>query len=245
MSVRLSVIVPVLNSHEVVRRQVLHWQRIGVPADTEILYMDDGSEPPLVAECPVTIIPTHDTRPWTWAVARNTGAKAARGTNLLMTDIDYIIPKEALNAARAFEGDYLGFRRELAVLDERGYVAQDEENLRAYGVTPKRLLERGTQLPPHPNNFVIRRALFFAMGGYQEDRIGQPYPQGEDSVFKRRRHEWVADGRMTEVTDHRRPLLYMIPNGQFCGDVDANPNGLFHDLSRKNPHNHWYTHPRS
>jgi glycosyltransferase involved in cell wall biosynthesis len=245
---RLSVVVPVLNSHEIVRRQILHWKRMPVPDDVEVIYMDDGSDPPIVDPgVPwLRIVPTHDTRPWTWAVARNAGARLAQAPYVLMTDIDYIIPREAIEAALAFDGDYLGFRREMGVLLEDGTVTQDMDTLLSYGLLPERARTRGVQLPPHPNNFVIRRDLFFAMGGYPEDRIGQPYPQGEDSWFKRRRHEWVAAGKMTEVTDHRRPLLLMVPNGQFCcGGVDANPLGLFHTLSRISDRNHWHTHPRS
>ena len=42
---RLSIIIPVLNSHEVVRRQLLHFERIGLPPDTELILVDDGSDP--------------------------------------------------------------------------------------------------------------------------------------------------------------------------------------------------------
>jgi len=34
--------------------------------------------------------------------------------------------------------------------------------------------------------------------------------------------------------------LLMFPNGQYCGDVDYNPFGLFHTLTRKTDKNHWY-----
>src|SRR5512146_1068854 len=111
MTPRLSIVVAVLNSHEIVRRQLRFFERMPLPDGIEILYMDDGSDPPLDAESPgvahddlvrnglealgdrFRIIPTHDTRPWTWAVARNSGAKLARAPYLLMTDIDYILPK--------------------------------------------------------------------------------------------------------------------------------------------------------
>jgi hypothetical protein len=242
MTPRLSIVVAVLNSHEIVRRQLLHFEWMPLPPGIEVIYMDDGSNPPLInpGHPWLRIIPTHDTRPWTWAVARNSGAKVAQAPMLLMTDIDYVLPKLALEQALEFKGDYLGFKRELAVLDDQGNITQDMPTLLKYGLLPERAKTRGVHLPPHPNNFVIRKDLFFQMGGYPEDRIGQPYPQGEDSVFKRRRHEWVAEGKMTEVTDERRPLIYMVPNGQFCGDVDQNPFALFHTLSRKSPRNHWY-----
>lgn len=243
---RLSIIVPVLNSHEIVRRQVLHFRRIGIPDGVEIIYMDDGSDPPL--DFPdhgvrgFRMVPTHDTRPWTWPVARNSGAKIAAGDYLFMTDLDYIIPRLAIDDALAFAGDYMGFRREFGVLDADGIFTQDMSTLLQYGLLPERAATRGVQMPPHPNNFVIRKELFFAMGGFREDLIGKPYPAGEDNLFKAERSRWREAGKLVESSS--RPLLYMFPNGQYCGDVDANPFGLFHGLSRKTSANHWYTHPR-
>ena len=53
--------------------------------------------------------------------------------------------------------------------------------------------------------------------------------------------EWAeafAKGTVTMNPD--RTTLWMFPNGQFCGDVDYNPFGLFHGLTRKTEQNHWY-----
>lgn len=249
---KLSIIVAVLNSHEVVRRQILHYDRLGLPDNVEVVFMDDGSHPPLscwnlltgVFGSRVKIVPTHDYRPWTWAVARNSGAKIARGEYLLMTDIDYIIPKEALEAALAFNGDKMRFKREFGVLDEQGQISQDPEVLKTYGLSEERIKSRGLRLPPHPNNFVMRKDLFWELGGYLEDRVGQPYPQREDGEFKRRWMSWVEQGKCQD-SDYR-PTLLMFPNGQFCdgGDVDSDPLNLFHKLTRKTPHNPWHTRPR-
>ena len=41
---KLSIIIPVLNSHEVLRRQLLHYAQIGIPSDTELIIVDDASE---------------------------------------------------------------------------------------------------------------------------------------------------------------------------------------------------------
>ena len=238
MIIRLSIIVPVLNSHEIVRRQILHYQKIGVPSDIEIIFMDDGSDPPIAGELKnLKIERTHDTRPWTWALARNKGAKLARGEYLLMTDLDYIISREAIKSALQFNGDKMRFKREFGVLDETGTFTQDIDVLKTYGLLPERIRTRGVKLAPHPNNFVMRKDLFFAMGGYREDCIGLPYPQGEDTLFKQIWAEWLKAGR---VKDHDyRPTIYMFPNGRYCGDVDSNPFGLFHNLSRKSRKNPW------
>jgi len=216
---------------------------MGLPGDVEIIYVDDGSDPPIShiepkAHAYFSIVRTNDTRPWTWALARNFGAKMAGGRNLLMTDLDYIISKTVVMAAKNFDGDYMGFRREFGVLDEVGNFKQDIETLSAYGWPKERYATRGFELPPHPNNFVIRRELFLEMGGYREDLVEKPYPQGEDNDFKKKRKRWEREGKLR--VDGYRPTLYMFPNGKWCGDVDYNPHGLFHGLSRKNRSNPWY-----
>ena len=235
---KLSIIIPVLNSHEIVRRQILHYQKIGVSDGVEIIFMDDGSDLPIEGELKnLRIEKTHDTRPWTWAIARNSGAKLARGKYLLMTDLDYIIPKNVIESALEFNGDKMRFKREFGVLNKNGSFTQDIDILKTYGLLPERIKTRGVKLAPHPNNFVMRKDLFFVMGGYREDRIGLPYPQGEDTFFKRTWAEWLKAGR---VRDHDyRPTIYMFPNGRYCGDVDSNPLGLFHSLSRKSEKNPW------
>lgn len=252
---KLSIIVPFLNSHEIVRRQILHLDRMDLPNDVEILFMDDGSKPPLLSiKWPYLaniFIPnfqihaTNDFRPWTSSLARNTGAKLAQGEYLLMTDGDYILSRESIMQARDFTGDRLGFRRQFGVLDEEGNFTQDHQILLQWGLSPSRLREKGAKMPPHPNNFVIRAELFHEMGGYREDLIlTRPYPQGEDRYFKKQWLKFVREGRAHEEAVDNRPTIFMFPNGQFCGDVDANPFGLFHSLSRKTPENHWYSHAR-
>ena len=44
---KLSIVIPVLDSHEVLRRQLLHFDRMKLRRDTEIIIVDDGSDPPL------------------------------------------------------------------------------------------------------------------------------------------------------------------------------------------------------
>jgi hypothetical protein len=151
-----------------------------------------------------------------------------------MYDVDHILPKESLEYVRGFDGQKIQFRREFAVLDEQGAITQDRAVLQQYGLPE----DRDTMLKPLPNNFAMRRDIFWQLGGYREDLVAKPYPQGEDREFKRRWHEWRISGRGN--VDVHRPLLYMFPCGQFCGDVDYNPFGLFHGLTRKTRQNYWH-----
>jgi glycosyltransferase involved in cell wall biosynthesis len=239
---KLSIIVPVLNSHEVLRRQFLHFERIGIPEDTEIIVVDDGSDPPLEysGSLPVTIHYTNDKRPWTWALARNAGARIAKGEFLLMFDLDHIADRPLIDAARSCTYDKIQFMREFGVLLPDGTLTQDIPTLIEYGFDETRLKNRGLTLTPTTNSFIMRRDTFFTLGCYREDLVERPYPQGEDRLFKKVWGRALAAGLVT-LSPHR-PVLYMFPNGKVCkgGDVDTDPKGLFHTLSRKTSKNYWH-----
>lgn len=235
---KLSIIVPVLNSHEVLRRQLLHFERMGLPPETELIVVDDGSDPPLenTSRLPVTMHRTHDTRPWTWALARNAGATLATGEYLLLFDLDHILTSEVLNfvlnALNYGVWPRIHFARQFGVLDQHGQLLRDRNTLMSYG-----LLTPRSRIESHQNSFAMQRSLFWELGGYREDLVGKPYPQGEDSDFYRK---WQAYSQRTGIHSLEGPTLYVFPTGRWCGDVDHNPQGLFHELSRKTRHNYWW-----
>lgn len=236
---KLSIIISVLNSQEILRRNLLWYQKMDLEDDIEFIFLDDGSDIPL-HDCGIkvknlTIHPTNDKRAWTVELARNLGARMAKGEFLLMTDIDYILPRKAIEAVRGLKEDKMSFRREFGVLDENGDFTQDFDVLRKYGLLEERIQKKGVTVPPHPNNFIMRKETFFKIGGYREDRVNVPYPNGGDRWFKR---TWAKAYEAGEVTlAPYREMIYMFPNGQFCGDVDYNPFSLFHTLSRKSERN--------
>lgn len=236
--IRTSIIIPVLNSHEILRRQFLYFEKIGIPEDTEIIIVDDGSEPPLRYEgsLPVRIIATNDTREWTWALARNRGAKEAKGEWLLMFDIDHFVSPEIFDILKTYTGDKVVFSREFGIIDEKGNLRQDLETLIKYGFDMSRYKNRGFKITALPNNFAMRRKVFMEIGRYREDLFTLPYPQGEDRRFKKAWLEWEKKNGGTYYEG--RPTIYMFPNGYLCnGDVDYNPFGLFHNLSRATDRN--------
>lgn len=242
--ITVSIIIPILNSHEVFRRQVLNFEKMGLPKDVELIFIDDGSDPPITTNSPVcTILQTNDKREWTWPIARNFGARHAKGEYLIMADLDHIITKEIIDKVRDFKGDFMRFHREFGVLDEEGNITQDRDTLRTYGLPDNYKL----QFTPHRNQFAIHKDLYWKMGGFREDRIGMPYPQREDGDFAalwRRMYEAGEVRDFDDLHSHaERPTIYMFPNGKYCegGDVDTNPFDLFHKLSRKTSKNRYHT----
>jgi hypothetical protein len=243
---KVSIIISVFNSHEIVRRQILHWESMAMPSDVETLLMDDGSEPPLTYNGPLNlrVIPVGNPRndsdglfyDGRVSIARNMGARLAQGEFLLMTDIDYIIREADIEAARNMRYDKARFKREFGVITEGGYVTQDFDVLRRYGLLESRIKSRGVQISPHPNNFIIRKSTYWDIGGYREDLQGI-YPSRGDTWFKRDWTEYYETGKCTLAPAEERTTLLMFPNGQFCGDLDHNPFGLFHGLSRKTKNN--------
>jgi hypothetical protein len=250
--VRLSIVIPFLNSHELVRRQVLWFKKLNIPDETEVIWMDDGSDPPIeIPDAPCKnfrLVPTNDKRPWTSSLARNKAAKMAQGEYFLMTDGDYIVTQQAVDRAMRFNGDREGFKRYFGILDENGELKTDEYNLLKYGVNAEYLHLRKGKISPHPNNYVISRRVWDMIGGYNEDRIiNNTYPQGEDRQFKRDLMRLQEEGRVKCEDTDARARLYMFPNGQYCADgrdVDYNPFNLFHDLTRKTKNNYWHNHPK-
>jgi hypothetical protein len=246
---KVSIIHPVLNSHELVRRQLLHFDKIGIPEDTEVIIVDDGSEPPITAEPRpwLRIIATNDKRPWTSSLARNNTAPLA-GEYIIFADLDHIITKEIIDKVRNFTGDFMRFNRAFAVIDEEGNVTQDLEVLRQYGLSEERIKEHGTYLNCHRNQYATSKDFFLnVMKGYNERLIlTKPYPQREDGDFSKRWDKLHEAGKVKDFDDlvgyeHRATIL-MFPGGKYCegGDVDSDPKKLFHTLTRKTKRNPYY-----
>lgn len=235
----LSIVVPVLDSHEVVRRHVLHYSTLNLK-DVEVIFVDDGSTPPLeIKETKhIKLIHTNDFRPWTHAVARNTGAKAAKGNFLAIVDVDHILTQGIIDAAlwcSRNKVNYMRYNREFAVLDEHGQFTQDLDTLIEYGLPKERVKEHGAKLHTRDNQTFIDAELYWDIGGNDESLAGENFPQKTDGSLNRRIRKAQKEGKVyiyDDVVD-TRPILYMFPTGKFCGDIDYNPKGLFHSLSRK------------
>lgn len=218
---KLSIVISVYQSYEIVRRQLLHFEKMDLPG-VEVLIVDDGSDPPIEGAA----LRTGNRLAWTQGLGRNLGAKYAKGEYLLMTDIDHIVSKEAILDALAFRGNKMIFRRQAAVLDENGDVRQDEETLREWGYNREKL-----DCSVHGNTFVMAKKTFDWLGGYDPRTCTVGYHpvsrKGDDCYFNTK---WNHAFRGVQPAVGRD--IYMFPIGRFHRDGDLNPHGLFHNLNQ-------------
>jgi hypothetical protein len=218
---RMSLIASVLDSHEVVRRQLLHLEGI-LTAECELILIDDGSEPALEATCvrvrrtlDLVLHATNDKRPWTQPRGRNIGASLARSDRLLFFDIDHILTREVVRLCMAYSGDKLHWARRAGVLDDEGRLVTDRSTLAEYG-----LKKEGVSV--HGNSFMVRRELFRRLGGYDERFCGR---YGGDDIDFNERYERLCRAGMAQPAEVAGEG-YVFPNP--ARDV----KGLFHSLPR-------------
>ena len=230
---KVSIVTAILNSQEILNRQMLHYEKMDLPDDVEIIFVDDGSSPAMIPftnlkNC--TIYYTNDKREWTQPAARNFGVKKATGEFLIVTDIDHIISREVIEIARNCPADVVRFNREAGVLGANGDFTQDWDVLRSWGFN-----RGGLKVAPHSNSFIVRTGLYVGLGGVSERRVGSGiHPNREEVPFKKKLKQLEKAGKITIWQDRTKPMIYMMPNGRYCGDKDANPFGFFHNLKRKN-----------
>jgi len=234
---KVSIVIAILNSHEIVKRQVEHFKKMDLSDEVEFIFVDDGSEPPLNGEMRnLSFHYTNDKRPWTQGLARNMGAKEAKGEYLFFTDIDHIITKEAIGDVLRFDGDKMVFPRYFGILDEEGNIVNDKESMLEFGLHPRRIrTRRGIMCAGiHGNTYAIRKEVFERIGGYASRYCSQMFHMGgrfqsEESKFNSQYRQLTAKGEVKDSAIGSR--IYCYPVSKFRTDGDNNPFGLFHGLS--------------
>ena len=232
---KVSIVTAILNSSEIARRQLLHYQKLNLPADVEVVFVDDGSDPPLHFNREdynfnFSLYATGDTSDWTQPAARNFGARKAIGEYCIFTDIDHIISREVVEVARNATAHVIRFKREVGVLDVKGDFTQDRDILLSWGLLKKHKLKIG----PHGNSYIFKRQLYLDLDGVDEKYVGTvKYPNREEVPLKQKLKKLVKRNAIEIIDDDTKPTIYMMPNGRYCGHKDYNPFGLFHNLSRE------------
>lgn len=184
---RLTIVWPYYENPAFLRAQVATWWDWpgDLQAAVSAIVVDDGS--PVPAELPPSLpFPVRlfridvDIR-WNWLAARNIGAHHAADGWLLLTDMDHVVPAPTLRAIV--------------------YGQHDPAVVYAFA----RQEHTGAAVTPHSASFLMTRAMFWRIGGYDE-RLSGFY--GTDGVYRRRllasapvrvqadpliRHEYVLD----------------------------------------------------
>lgn len=234
---RISIIIAFYQSYGAVARQVKYFKAMNLPDDIEFIFVDDGSNPPHNVKDydlkNLRIHYTNEKRPWTQGLARNAGAKLAKGEYLLMTDIDHIFSKEAIMTVYNFTGDKMIFRRHLGVLLEDGILSQDPAVLEEYGADKNKINSpRGLYASVHGNTFAMKKSTFELLGGYRERRCLYGHyagsRRGEDCFFNRAWNRYAAKEGIRLTAG---PTIYLFPIGRYHVKGETNPKGLFHNLS--------------
>lgn len=190
----VTLIVPYYMNQAFVRRQMGWWSTYPehVRMHISVILVDDGSPVPatdalrgLARPCAMRIFRIGKDVRWNWIAARNIGAHHAPEGWCLFTDMDHVLP--ATTAEHLIYGQH--------------------DPMVLYGFS--RIEHTGTVIDPHPNSWLMTRALFWRIGGYDESFSGH---YGTDGEYRRRaatvapiqilkdrliRHEYQEDSSTT------------------------------------------------
>ena len=132
----------------------------------EIVVVDDASPgTPAIAiarnfqHLPLSVFRIAENRPWNQDAARNIGVAEAQAPNVMLTDVDHIVPEGTLEALLSVNPglNAVTFSRKAHFSDRR--------------------------IPSHVNSYFLSKAAYWEVGGYDEDFWGW---YGTDKLFRRR-----------------------------------------------------------
>lgn len=161
----VTLVLPFYENHAFLEQQIAQWAAYddGTKRQVHVIVVDDGSPTParLPSDPPVAMRLFRidvDVR-WNWLAARNIGAHHAADGWVLFTDMDHVVPAETMRAVVS--------------------GAHDPRVVYAFS----RHEHTGTVIPPHSASFLMTRAMFWRIGGYDEALSGF---YGTDGDFRRR-----------------------------------------------------------
>jgi len=174
----LTIAMPYYLNSEMLARHYRNW--LAWPGKyrsrLRVIIADDGSPERPAANVPrpyglppIEIYRVLEDRPWHQHAARNLAADRADDGWMLVTDMDHMLPPEHGAA----------LIKSLPALDPDTVYMLD----RVEADTGKPTLGRDGQPKPHPNSFVLTRALYWRIGGYDERATGI---YGTDRLFRER-----------------------------------------------------------
>lgn len=216
----LSLCMPFFRNAGMLAEQYRVWAgySIALKARLEIVLVEDAEQSAGDVPRPdglprlriLRLLPTEGMRipPWRQHPCRNLAAQFAEGEWLLLTDMDHVFPAESLTQlfdrmdASTDPRDVFRFRR---------FDAPDLKPTRDRNGRPKL----------HVNTFAIRKAHFWAVGGYDEDCVGY----GTDGYFRQRLQQKKPFIDLRDVIVIRYPRE-VIPDASTRPDVPMDPRAF-------------------
>lgn len=192
---RLTLVYPYYDNGRFLAEQLEGWSTLptDLRARLSAVIVDDGSP-----EIPAARVLEHRSLPfsirlfridvdvrWNWLAARNIGLHYAAPGWVLVTDMDHVVPETTLRSVI--------------------YGAHDPDVIYAFA----RVEHTGAPANPHSASFLLTKAMFWTVGGYDEALSGH---YGTDGDWRRRcaavaplhvltdalvRHEFVHDSSTT------------------------------------------------
>jgi hypothetical protein len=186
----LSLVMPYYMNPDMLALQFATWAEWSdkAKAQIEIVIVDASSPQPAVeVERPdglpeLRIFRVAEDRPWAQHAARNIGANEATAPWLLLTDMDHVLTAEYADA----------LLKRLGQLDAN--TAYFLHRIEADTGLPT--VSDAGDMKPHPNSFVMSKALYWRAGGYDEDYCGV---YGTDGLFKSRLFAIAERGFLKKV----------------------------------------------
>jgi glycosyltransferase involved in cell wall biosynthesis len=189
MEAALTLIVPFYRNCAMLKRQVEEWNKYQMggwhpnnPPSLNVICIDDGSPEPALPIIRRNLRP--DFRgsdavrlyridvdiPWNRGGARNLGAHLAGADWIVQVDIDHIFPADAAIAL----SDFIKMRRGSKIQNDwyqfpRWRRGRADETRKKDRIAPD--AEFG-EIHPHVDSYLIRRDLYWKVGGYDEDYSG-------------------------------------------------------------------------
>lgn len=195
----LTLVIPYYECPQFFAEQIAHWRTFAEDLRLHVaaIVVDDGSPVPaaLPDDLPfqIRLFRIQQDIRWNWLAARNIGAHHASDGWLLLTDMDHRIPEATLRAVL--------------------YGQHDPKTVYAFS----RQEHTGEVINPHSASFLMTRAMFWRIGGYDERFSGY---YGTDGLYRRRvaecarmvvlkehltRYEFVSDASVTRY-ERKQPM---------------------------------------
>jgi hypothetical protein len=220
----LTFIYPYYENPKMLAYQVGNWNSypVSLRDNLRVVIVDDGSPDSPAATVlrqirpavPVDLYRIDVDVRWNWLAARNLGVDRTSDGWLLLTDMDHVVPAETLETA-------------------------------IYGMLDPGIVYRfsrrehdGTPVGPHPNSWLMTRAMFWKIGGYDETLSGH---YGTDGEYRRRaaktapirilrdklvRHEFMFDASTTRYKRKQPEDVAAVPRLVMARTPDWKPKLL-------------------